>query len=107
MEFSIEGLDDLERNIEEIRKGLEELDGEHSIPFEELFPPSFMNEFTEFDNIDQMINKSGYQVQSSEDFENIPDDQWSDFVSGNTQFHNWNEMLNEAVSQWAAKKLGF
>ncbi len=105
MEFTIEGFDELNRKLEELGKTAEELDGEQSISFEELFPETFMSANTGFETITQMIEDSGYKVESTEDFKQIPDNEWDAFVSNHTHFQDWKEMLNQAASEWAIGKL--
>jgi hypothetical protein len=99
--FEIKGLDQLQR----IQKRLEELDGSHQIPFDEMFEPAFMIEFTDFTSIDEMLEASGYKVETSEDFAAIPDAEWDQFVARTTRFSSWEEMQQEAGNRWVQKKL--
>ena len=36
------------------------------------------------------------KVESEEDFKNIPDKEWDDYVREKTSFQSWNEMLFKA-----------
>ena len=36
MKFELNGLDDLQKNLNQLSKNAKELDGEHSVPFDEL-----------------------------------------------------------------------
>ena len=107
MEASIEGLDETISMLEGLQDQIEDLEGEHQVPFDELFSPEFMSTNTNFETIDQMIVESGFKVETSEDFENIPDEIWDEFVSKWTRFENWSEMLIEAATTWASNSLGF
>ena len=49
--------------------------------------------------------KSGFKVESQEDFEAIPDDVWDEFIRNNTSFASWKEMLQAAGAAWAKAKL--
>jgi len=67
-----------------------------SISFTELFNPQFISEHTQFKDIEELINKSGFKVQSIEDFEAIPDDQWEVFITENTSFDSRENMQKTA-----------
>lgn len=99
--FEIKGLDQLEK----LQERLEELDGSHQIPFNEMFELAFMIEFTDFTSIDEMLEASGYKVESDEDFAAIPDAEWDQFVATTTRFSSWEEMQHEAGNRWVQKKL--
>jgi hypothetical protein len=96
----------MKRRLEELRRNAEALDGTHHIPLAELFPVSFLTKNTEFESLESMFQASGFEVESQEDFEMIPDDEWDSFIEGHTRFSNWEEMLGVAVQEWAARKLG-
>lgn len=99
--LEIKGLDELQK----LQKRLEELDGSHQIPFDEMFEPAFMIEFTDFTSIDEMFEASGYKVENDEDFAAIPDAEWDQFVARTTRFASWEEMQQEAGNRWVQKKL--
>lgn len=103
----LEGLDDLQRKLQDLATRAERLDGEHSVPMSELFPPDFMRRFTDFLDIDEMFTASGYRVESTEDFAKIPDDAWDKFIAERTLFGMWQEMQEKAGGEWVSKKLGF
>ena len=42
MKFEIKGLDEFKRKLDDLERRAKEVEGEHSVPFEELFPPNFM-----------------------------------------------------------------
>lgn len=107
IDFDISGLEELQRRLEDWARGAEELDGEHKVPFEELFPPSFMKRYTTFESIEKMVETSGYKVENADDFKAIPDAAWDSFVRQRTKFDNWGDMLRKAGEEWAASKLGF
>jgi hypothetical protein len=99
--FEITGLDELKK----LQKRLEELDGSHQIPLNELFDSEFMIEYTDFTSIDAMLEASGFKVETDEDFAAIPDDEWDQFVARTARFASWEEMQQEASNRWVQKKL--
>ncbi|MGC4668256.1 hypothetical protein [Enterococcus hirae] len=90
MKFELNGLDDLQKNLNQLSKNAKELDGEHSVPFDELFNEKFMIENTNFSDI-----------------ESIDDNELDNFVSSNTDFESWEDMKSAAGSEWVTKRLGF
>lgn len=105
IEFQMDGFDELTKNLEDIRSRAEDIDGENNIPLGELFNSKFMSKYTEFNTIDEMVEKSDFEVETEEDFKNIPDDEWDEYVNEKTRFNNWQEMINEAVKIWTVKRL--
>jgi hypothetical protein len=96
--------------LEKMLKGLEEkakaIDGENQVPFTEIFPNSFMKMYTSFLSIEEMLDKSPFKIETSEDFKSIPDDEWDEFIRSTTQFKSWQEMINKGGEEWVTKKLG-
>lgn len=105
--MKITGLDKLEKQLKQMKKGAKELSQTKNISFEELFPTSFMRKYTSFSSMDELLDASGFKVESQEDFEAIPENEFDKHIATNTKFKNWEDMLGEATSQYAAKKLGF
>lgn len=106
-EFEVFGFDEVRRTLDNLRRGAEALEGEHSIPLTELFPVDFLRKHTEFESLEDMFQASGFMVESREDFEKIPDDEWDDFVRSHTRFSSWKEMRDAALKKWVTRKLGF
>lgn len=105
--FKITGLDKLEKQLKQMEKGAKELSKTKNVSFDELFPASFMREYTSFSSMDELLDAGGFKVESQEDFEAIPDMKFDKHISANTKFKSWEDMIGEATSQYAAKKLGF
>tara|TARA_R100000353_G_scaffold166904_1_gene128671 strand:+ start:1077 stop:1241 length:165 start_codon:yes stop_codon:yes gene_type:complete len=53
-----------------------------------------------------LFEASGFKVESKEDFESIPDDEWEAFITQNTSFDSWLEMQKAAMAAYTKKKLG-
>jgi len=84
----------LKKMLKELEKTAEEISGEKS--FEELFTPNFMNRFTNFSNFEELLTAGNFVVNSQEDFENIPDDEFDEHIRATTKFDSWEEMMNKA-----------
>lgn len=105
--FKIDGLDELQKKLNNLASKAQELDGTHTIPLSELLTPSFLAKHTRFLSSNAFFEASGFQVESPEDFATIPDDKWDDFIRSISSFENWEAMLAAAGEEWAVKQLGF
>lgn len=106
MTFKIEGLDELQRRLEEMANKAKEIEGGHSVPVTDLLTSEFLSDCSAFSTVDEMFGASGFKIESQEDFEAIPDDQWEWFIQQNTSYTSWSEMLQAAGAIWARNKMG-
>jgi hypothetical protein len=107
MSIKISGLDELQRKLEGIARRARELDGTHNVPLNDLATPEFMRHYTDFSSINEMMEASGFQVRSIDDFKQIPDDEWDAFIARRTRFSTWKEFLQKAGVGYIKDKLGF
>ena len=107
MGVKFDGLDKLQKELKKMERNAKKLNGTHQIPLNELFTSSFMRKHTKFSSIDAFFKASGFKADTQEDFEAIPDSELDKFVAKNTKFRTWEDMLGEAGSEYALKKLGF
>lgn len=104
MGFEIKGLKELQRKLDNLAKKADNLDGNHSVPFDELFNKKFMQSYTSLESIDSFVEKSGFDFS---DMDSIDENELNIFVNENTKFSTWDEMKTKAAEEWTAKKLGF
>ena len=105
--FKIQGFDKLEKELKQLQKNAKKLSNTKQVSFKELFPNSFMKKYTSFSSMEELLDKRGFDVKSTEDFKAIPADLLDKYIASNTKFKSWEEMLEKATSQYAMKKLGF
>ncbi len=106
MKIQVKGLREAQRTLKDIERRVERMGGSRPLPFDEIMTPSFMARFSNFSSFEEMVNKSGFAVNSQEDFEAIPDEQWDHFVAANTQFRTWSDMLELASAEYLKRGLG-
>lgn len=104
-EFKIEGLNELQRNLEQLSDRASQIHGKQEVPLNELLNPGFLAKCSRFLSTDEMFEASEFKVENTEDFARIPDDEWDHFIRRNTTFATWNDLLSAAGSEWAQKKL--
>lgn len=107
MKIEFEGLDELQNNLKQMEKAAKELEKGENVPFSVLFSSTFMNKNTQFNSFEEFLSAGGFEVNSQEDFEAIPDDDMDTHVAKTTKFNSWDEMLSTAGEEYIVKKLGF
>ncbi|MCE9967227.1 hypothetical protein LZ654_20690 [Lelliottia amnigena] len=90
---------DLNSKIRKLKENLEEVGNTTQLTFPELFNSNFLRECSSFTSIEELFEKSGFKVESPEDFKAIPDDEWERFIVQNTTYDSWLEMQNDAVTK--------
>lgn len=99
------GFKDFEKKLKQMKKAAKELEGPNSVPFSELFTDSFLKKYTNFSSFNDFKNQEIFTKYPT--LEDIPNDEMDEFVSSNTKFDNWDDMLGTAGTEYAARKLGF
>lgn len=103
MGVKINGLKDLQRKLENLEKKANSTNGTHSISFTELFNNGFMQSNTDFSDIEQFVEKSGFDFS---DMESIDEIELDSFVKENSVFDSWHSMKSKAAGLWTKKQLG-
>lgn len=98
MSVEISGLDDLEDSISELVERVESFGGE--LPMDELFAEDFMQAYTEFDTFERFLEESWWSVESQEDFERLPADEFDRYIDEHTGFNDWETMLRAAGREY-------
>lgn len=106
MTFKITGLKEFQKKLEDLERKAEVLNGEHKVPFSELFNSYFMQRYTNFSTMEELIEAGGFKIESAEDFNAIPDQEWDIYIAQTTKFPNWQEMMEKAGTEWAKRQLG-
>jgi hypothetical protein len=90
----------------ELERKLADLQSRRSVSFAELFTSSFMSRHTRLRSFEQLIAASGFNVETKQDFLDIPDSEWEEVVKRETSFHSWQDMQTTAVSEWLQRQFG-
>jgi hypothetical protein len=70
----IKGRDELKRNLRDLADRAHRAGGQHKVRFDDLFPTDFIRRFTDFLTLEEMFAASGFTIESTADFEQIPAD---------------------------------
>ena len=92
LEVNLDGLKKLQKKIKELSQP-------HEVAFGELFNNNFMSKYTSVSSFDKLLEVSGFEVKSMEDFKAIPDNAWEECIRQYTSFNSWQEMQSKAVGE--------
>lgn len=104
--MTVEGLDELQNELERLERNAKELDGTNEVPLSELFNPRFMRKYTEFNSIEDMFEQSEWTVESEQDLNAVPERQFDMYVREHTQFSDSDEMMKVAGEEWITSEMG-
>jgi hypothetical protein len=105
MSIKVRGLDQFRKRLEDLENKIQSSSGRQSVPLNDLLTPDFLATCSTFSSAAEMFERSGFKVDSQEDFAAIPDETWDDFIWSNTRYFNWRELLQAAGAAWAKTKL--
>lgn len=105
MGIKFTGMDRFRKQLQDLENKVQSLSGQQAVPLNELLDPEFLAACSTFSSVNDMFERSGFKVESQEDFAAIPDDDWEDFICTNTSYLSWQEMLVAAGAAWTKRKL--
>lgn len=106
MGFEIKGLDNLQKQLNKMSRQAEKLSKGQKVSFDVLFNASFMRRCSKFSSFSDFLEDGNYHVESQEDFEAIPDDEFDIHVRNKTKFKSWKDMFQTASNDYVKKELG-
>lgn len=104
MGVEISGFDEMSNKLDNMVKNAEKISGEHSYEISEILSDSFMQKNTRFSNANLFLSEIG--IYNNDDLEAYPDDKMDAYVSKETDFSTWQDMLGEAAREFVTKQLG-
>ncbi len=99
--------DNLPNKSNKTKKNAHKKSEKSTLPWEELLSDVFMKQYSPYENLNQFLEASGFKIENAEDFQQIPEDKWNEFIKASTTFNSWEDMLGTATKSWIKKKLGF
>jgi len=93
------------KGLKEAQDKLQKLQDIKQVSLGQLLTPQFISANSEFENIDDLFQNSGFKADTAEDFAAIPDDEWDAFIAAKTRFPNWEEMQKAAFQEFLAQAL--
>lgn len=105
MSVEIEGFENAADQLDRLGEDADSIDGANSVSFDELFPEDFMRTYAEYDSIETFFAESPWTVETEEDFKQIPEDEFDQYVNDHTGFNSWEAMLSVAAREWLSRRL--
>ncbi|OZT77783.1 hypothetical protein [Salinicoccus roseus] len=103
--MKFKGFDEFEKKLNRMAKNAQELEGDNTVSFVDLFPESFMSKNTKYANMQEFMDDFEPNM-TSEEFKEIQDsDEWNEFVKSNSNFEDWDSMIGTATEEYAANQL--
>lgn len=91
--------------LDKLKDNMEKLSGQSEVKLVDLFDSEFMTKCSSYSSFEELVDDSGFKVESAEDFAAIPDDEWDAFINKSTSYSSWEEMQKDAAASYAKKKL--
>ncbi|WP_170237057.1 hypothetical protein [Streptococcus hyovaginalis] len=106
MSFKIKGLDDINRSFDKLANNAKSISGTNKYSFNEIFTADFMKSNTKFDSIEAFLESSPEHITTQEEFEAANETVLDHFVSANSNFDTWQDMIGEATTSMIASRIG-
>jgi hypothetical protein len=91
--------------FKKLAKNAKDMDGASQVQLTDLMTSEFISGCSSYENLDSLFSQSGFKIESKEDFEAIPDNEWEEFIVNNTSFDSWEEMQKTAMTAYVKKQL--
>lgn len=99
-----DGFDELQDFFEKAEQGAKELQGQHEYELGEILTDSFISNHTTSSSLDSWWESGKF---NTDDLDSVDPKVLDSYVQQSTQFSTFDDMLEEAGAQYAARKLGF
>ncbi|WP_186367575.1 hypothetical protein [Yersinia aldovae] len=95
----------IKSNMPQLEKNMKELEKKPmQVTLDESINPEFLSRCPSFTSLDDMLSKSGFKIETAEDFAAIPDHEWDKFISAHTTYDNWHDLQVAALTEIAKKR---
>ncbi|MNC57167.1 hypothetical protein D3C75_1068110 [compost metagenome] len=74
------------------------------LPLDQLLSGSFLQKFTPFESLTELLQSGGFAASSAEDLKSLPQEQLNEHVSKTTSFGSLKDMLVKAAEFYAQRK---
>lgn len=102
--MSKDGLDDFLDSLNNLQSSFEKVQGKHDVAVEDLFTDEFIQTHTKFDTFSDFWESANI---TSKSLNEVPSDQIDPFITENTNFSDFDEMLSVATTDWTRRQVGF
>lgn len=91
--------------LKKLSNNIEELGKKKSISLSDFMPTDFISKYSQYENVDKLFEKSGFNLKEESCFSTIPENEMDAFISENTSFVTWKEMQKKAAEAYTHKQV--
>lgn len=103
---NIDGFDELSKKLDKISDNAKKINGTSDMSIDTLFNSEFMKKYTNEEDIIKFVESSELSIKNQDDFNEMTQTKdWDTYVSENTNFSSWHEMLEKALNEYTFKNL--
>lgn len=107
MSTEVNKLDGFKADLKKLADDVGERDDQRPFIIPNYLTKSFLEKYTSVADVQELLDKSGFKIDSVASFKAIPDGQWQQYISSISDFASWEEMLSSARGEDAKRKMGF
>jgi hypothetical protein len=107
MNTEVNKLDSLRADLKKLADDVGKRDDQRQFIIPNYLTKSFLEKHTRVADAQELLDKSGFKIDSVASFKAIPDGQWDQYISSVSDFASWEEMLSAARGEDAKHKMGF
>ena len=97
--YDISELGDFANDLE---KKINSLQGKHQVTEKQLFPDSWIVKYTKFKNWNEFASNAPWDGSFTDDSKKLEREK---FVSENSNFKSWQDMINKASSDYVSRQI--
>lgn len=95
---NLNGLKKLTQNAKELNK-------KGAASFAEVVTPEFISAHTDFNDIFDLFKQAGFDINTVEEIETIPEDELDPFINEKTKFSDFQDLQKNALAEYMRKQL--
>ncbi|MEY8381943.1 hypothetical protein AALG83_02075 [Christensenellaceae bacterium 44-20] len=103
----ITGINEIQDSISATLQTLENFSTPAGIDMAEILTPEFLQTTSSLSSFDELLDKSGFKVETQEDFIAIPEEEFDQYIRSISSFNSWSDMLDCAFEEYIANQLEF
>ncbi|HCQ9654340.1 TPA: hypothetical protein PKT84_002378 [Acinetobacter baumannii] len=91
--------------LKRLTKNAEKLKAKGSASFTEIVNPDFISSNTDYSDIFDLFKHAGFEIETVEQLESIPEDDLDNFIRENTKFESFVDLQKNAAAEYMKKQL--
>ena len=91
--------------LKKLTDNVKALQGTSTASLTEILNDSFIQSQTPFNNLNELFEKGGFQVETIEGFEALPEDELNTFIASISKYSTFQEMIVEANVSFIRERL--